>query len=618
MADTAAKFAINLEDGTSGPAEQAAAALSKLRDQIAADQKALTALNGAMKRLQAGAVVDAEAYKSLAGQIAGRRSAIAGATADLVKLGGVLGRNAPRTAKASDSFDGFAAAAQAAQGRGRLLSFMVADLGKRARTHSDSWAGFGQAAQAALEAADAAKPKDLAPALDAASEASSRAIPKVGGLTGKLQKLSGDLGAGGIAFAALLAVTALGKLAATLGRLVIGSIVGMIGGAISAQEELEGMSQAAINVAKRTPVARSEVAQLSKELEKTGLKGAALERALEAGVAKKFGDAAKKSMLGFSVQIAKAKERLTLLFAGVNMKPAQQALAGLLEGLDESTASGRALKALIETMLDPLFGSGPAVGEALKQAFRGALIAVLKVGIAALTVRNQVRAMVAESGLSKWSVDWQLVGTAAIAVVGAVIVVGGVIAGLAAIVIGSVAAVGLFIGALTMLGLKAWEAGASLIGGIAKAVSTVWNYVSNFASMGLDFAAGLASGILSGLSSVISAAKQIAQGAVKSVKSTLGIASPARVMIEAGANTAAGFEQGIEAGTTGVAGASADLAGAAIPSGKGGAPAGRAGTVVTIGTLNVYGVDGADDPAFADKVADALGMALLTGGSQPA
>lgn len=584
MADAKAQFAVELKDETTGAAQAAAGALDKLERQIARDQKALKDLERTMRASKKASFDSNTDYIALAASIQKKRDSIAGASRDFLALGGSFGM-ASRRAK-----EGASAAAAIAKGLMALHSSSAEaanDNGKVGKT-------------AAVAAAGLAK-------VGASAEGN---MPKVAGFSGKLQKLIGDLGEGGLPFAALSAAAALTALAAASAALVIGGLTKLIGFAVSSQEELAGVSQAAINVAKRSPIARSEIAKLGTELEKTGLKGAALEAALEKAVEKKYGDAAKKSMLSLSVQVAKAKENLSLLFAGVKTGPLLSAAKELFGLLDTSTATGRALKAMIETLLDPILGAAPSVGAALKQAFQGATIGALKLGIAALTVRNRVRDMVSGVNLGGWKVDWMMVGQAAIFVgvaFAAVVAAIGVVVGLVAASVGVVAALAFGFG---VLAVKAWQTGAALIGGIAKAVSTVWNYASNFVSMGLDFAAGLASGILSGLSSVISAAKQIAKSAVDTVKSTLGIKSPSKVLFEAGANTSAGMAGGIEAGSPDVQRAADGML--AIPrdtAAGGAAPATSGGVTVRIDVLQVNGVKGSDDPNFPNQIAEVLEQA---------
>src|SRR5262245_638204 len=95
MADTAT-FAIKLDDGVSGASEAAAGALDKMRQKIEADQKALRALEAAMKNLNKGTVVNIQAHKSLAAQIEAKRNAIAGATHDFLALGGSFNKHPPK------------------------------------------------------------------------------------------------------------------------------------------------------------------------------------------------------------------------------------------------------------------------------------------------------------------------------------------------------------------------------------------------------------------------------------------------------------------------------------------------------------------------------------------
>src|SRR5678815_144444 len=180
--------------------------------------------------------------------------------------------------------------------------------------------------------------------------------------------------------------------------------------AIGAQESLEGVSQEAINVAKRSPIARTEIAKLSDELEKTGLHGAALEAALEKLIEKKYGKEATKSMMGLSVQIAKAKENAALLFTGVKTGPLLEAVSKLLAFFDASTVEGQALKQLIETLLNPIIDGIGKAGPAAKRFFQGMLIGALEVAIGILLLKKRFQELTGINLGPLSKIDWTKIG----------------------------------------------------------------------------------------------------------------------------------------------------------------------------------------------------------------
>lgn len=614
MADAKAQFAVELKDETTGAAKAAADALDKLERQISRDQKALKDLERTMRSSKKASFDANTDYIGLAASIQKKRDAVAGASRDFLALGGSFGM-ASRRAK-----EGAAASSAIAAG----LSALHNATAKAANDNAKPTSPFnpklwelaaqrqqGFARSSAVLASSLAKVGPAAGGLAKVGAAADATMPKVQGATGKVQGLIEKLGTGGLPFAALTAAAALVALSAAAAGMVVGGLLGLIKYAVSSQEELAGVSQAAINVAKRSPIARTEIAKLATELEKTGLKGAALEAALESAVSKKFGKEASKSMLSLSVQLAKAKENATLLFTGVRTGPLLSAAKDLFSLLDESSSVGKALKALAETLLNPIIGAAPSAASALKSMFKGAVIGALQLGIAVLLVRNRVRDMLSVD-IGGWQVDWVKVGTAALVFAAAVGVVAAAVGVVAGIVLGSVVAVAALAFGFGLLAVKAWQTGAAIVGGIAKAVATLWNYASSFVSMGVDFVAGLASGILSGLSSVITAATKVAKGAITAVKNVLQERSPSRVMFLSGRNTSRGMAKGIDAGAPEVKTASENMVHIPRDSDAGGAATavgGGGGVTVRIEKLEVNGVQGADDPSFPRQVAEVLEQA---------
>lgn len=100
-----------------------------------------------------------------------------------------------------------------------------------------------------------------------------------------------------------------------------------------------------------------------------------------------------------------------------------------------------------------------------------------------------------------------------------------------------------------------------------KAKGALGNLGGLLVSAGLSVAQGLANGIRNGISWVTNAARSIAQAAVQAAKNALGIASPSKVFLSIGQNTAKGFVLGIGDNPNAAAAAGRRLAEAAIPGG---------------------------------------------------
>lgn len=84
-------------------------------------------------------------------------------------------------------------------------------------------------------------------------------------------------------------------------------------------------------------------------------------------------------------------------------------------------------------------------------------------------------------------------------------------------------------------------------GGMQRAYRTIVNFVSQFASAGMDLMRGLVRGIMNGMKWVVDAARNVARSAVNAAKNALGIHSPSRVFKAIGSYTMAGMHLGMNA-----------------------------------------------------------------------
>lgn len=430
--------------------------------------------------------------------------------------------------------------------------------------------------------------KPQAHAAGASLEALARETKKIGlGGPDAIMDLVGAVAT--VPGAAITATAALVALSGAVIGLGITALGALLSKAFSVQEELFGVSQEVIDLAKNSPLARSEIQKMAKDLEATGLKGAALSAALEKAVGKA---GAGKSMLSLSTQVLKAKENISLLFAGVKTGPlleAAQKLGGLL---DESSSTGQALKTLFETLLNPIIQGIADAGPSAAQFFKGMVIGALKATIIFLTLKNNIKDAVSELDIGDYTMNWKVLGEyafyAAAAIAAVAVIVAVAIGAIMAIPI-AVVAVGVAIGRMVGEGINAFMA-------LPAAISSVNNFiisrVSAMIDAGLQFAAGLAQGIRDGISQVITAATEVAQGAVDAVEKKLKIKSPSRVMAELGMQTSAGMAVGMDQGSPQVAkagiGLGADAAGGAAKGASGGGKAPLIGSLV----INIGGGGG--------------------------
>jgi len=572
VAENKATFAVELKDQVSGPAKTAASAMASLQSRIQEDTAALRQMEAAMRAIKQSSVADIDVIKKLQSQIRAKQLSLASANEEYVKLGG----NFKKTATAA--FDWGKTAREAAASvppKTKMVAVALAQIKKPAN--------------------------DASLSLDALSKSTKKI--GLGGpdaimdLVGAVSTLPGALITAGAALVAFSAAVI------GLGVVAVGSLIMK---ALDVQEELEGVSQSVIDLAKKSPVARSEIQKMAKDLEATGLKGAALQAALEKAVGKA---GAGKSMLGLSTQIMKAKENISLLFAGIKTGPLLEATQKFLGLLDESSSTGQALKTLFETLLNPIVQGIADAGPSAAQFFKGMVIGALKATIIFLTLKNNIKDAVGELDIGDYVPDWKVLGEYAFYAAGAI----GLVAVAVAAAIGAimaiplaVVAVGVAIGKMVGEGINAFMA-------LPAAISSVNNFIiSRVAAMidaGLQFAAGLAQGIRDGISEVITAATDVAQGAVDAVKKKLKIASPSKVMAELGVHTSAGMAQGMDQGAPAVRGAGVGLGEDAKSGAKQGASGGGRGPLIGELTIHVSG-GGGNTGEIVEAVKRGIEMAL--------
>lgn len=556
MADQTATFAIELEDKASGAAASAAQGLKRLRDQIDADKRALSQMQAALKNLQGGTVVNIKQFKQLQEQILAKKAAVAQAQSSFLALGGTFTK---------------------VGGSGRGFQARLAELAKQS----------------------AAMPGPL------------------GGLIARFQSLAAVVGGGAIA-AGILAVVA------ALALLVAGTVAAVnalarygVAQADAARSELlrlEGltkirfwyatvagnageMQQAIDRVSASSALGRDKVAAYSEQLYRMGLRGENLSAALEgvaikasvqgdeqakmfagwaAGAARtgvsvrkladdvkaRLGGIAEKQMLSLTVQAQKQQEAFAMLFSGLDIEPFLKAKKSVSDLFSQSTASGRALKQLLTTLVQPLVDAATAAAPIVKRFFQGMILGGQRVVIAILEVRAAFRRTFG-SGEAGKGVD-----LTTLALKAGKVAVGLFGAGLAA---AALAAVGLSVKLVTRLIPAMWRlvasAGALVLEGLVIAAPfllaavAIWAVINtarllyqlwkeiDWTDLGRSIWQGIVGGLKSGAKWVVDAVTNIGKAASSAFKKALGIASPSKAFQNLGAAIPAGVTAGVEQGT---------------------------------------------------------------------
>jgi hypothetical protein len=267
---------------------------------------------------------------------------------------------------------------------------------------------------------------------------------------------------------------------------------------------------------------------------------------------------------------AKAKEGFAKLFSGVHVEEFAKGVEGVTGMLDESSSSAKGVKLLLSTLLNPLFDSIKYVVPYVQEMFKGMVLGALMAAIVVIKLRNAVRGMIPPEVLSAISglagqVDWMKTALNAGIVVVAIFAVA---LGVLTVLLG-VIAVAMFMAfaPLMILGVIVVAVIAIIVGSIIVLGAMIkWvvglfsSWASSASSAAGDLISGLVNGIKSGSGMVFDAIKNLAGGAIGTLKSALGIASPSRVFMLAGGFTAEGFAEGVEDKSGRVEGAISDMA----------------------------------------------------------
>ncbi len=287
-------------------------------------------------------------------------------------------------------------------------------------------------------------------------------------------------------------------------------------------------------------------------------------KALDRAVGVRFGDIAKKQMLALPVQIARAKANLGRIFEGVDVTPVLAGLDRVLSLLDETTETGRALRTMAKSVLQPLANAAGQALPLLEGFVYGAVLAIQGLVMWGLKAALAVKRMFGGSSLLKDIDAFELAVYAGAGAVGGFVGLIAVLAGAFATCAVSLAIITapiwLTVAAFVALGVAIWY-------GISYIVDAVDSALGAFDKLDLGDAVsaiidGLFLGITGGTGHVGDAFKRLAQAGLKAFKSALGIASPSRVFRAEGRWIPAGVAEGVDDGQPAV---SAALAGLASP-----------------------------------------------------
>ena len=538
-----------------------------------------------------------------------------------------------------------------------LLADASAASASAAGALSTASASYGEAERAAIKAAQAVDRANLAERDSSALQANAAAAASA------LATQTAALDAAKAAASSADAAEA--KLAATLKTLEaaakseaaamqsaakeadnVGTSTG--GGAKSAAAGLKSLAQGLKGADLPMGTFMRRASMLTKSLGANGWAGAcvlgaaavlALSAAVLIGVfslAKMAVEVNKKAMADLAKTSEKANTDFAALFAGVHVEKFTAAMAKVEAMLGQNTSTGRALKQLLTTLLNPLFDAIPKVLPLVQAFLRGMVLGALEVAIAFVKVYIAARNMIPASWLAAMRaasahIDWLrtalVAGEVVIGVIGVALAVltGLLIIFAAAIMIANIPLV-LLIALLAVLLVAVLAIPIGIVLAIVY-FKQIIAWLGNLGSAGLDAASslisGLVDGIMSGVGAVVAAIKSMAGSAVTALMSALQAHSPSVLFSAIGeTGIAGGVKRGVERGASGVNAAVGRMV--EPPDMPRGGAAGAAGSSTVSTGGNTYNVTIVAPSGDATAIRDVLdewyattisGLALQAGGA---
>lgn len=288
--------------------------------------------------------------------------------------------------------------------------------------------------------------------------------------------------------------------------------------------------------------------------------------ALDAAVETRFGKTVAAQMLAITTQVTRLRENISLIFTGLDLEPLLLGLKSVTELFSQSTVTGRALRKIAETVLQPIIDGVASAAPLVRAFMQGLIIGTLIVVVAVLKLRRAY--LDAFGGETANKIDW--VKTAMYAGVGAV-------GALTAVVLVLSAAIGvLAAGALLLAApfLLFWF-------GIYLVISNILALKDALEAIDLGDAANniadsFIAGIRARIASVVAAVKEFGQAGVDAFHAVWKIFSPSRIALDAAHNVTGTFAGGVEDGAPQAQAAFKGMVGAG--SGVGSGPGAGGGT----------------------------------------
>jgi hypothetical protein len=555
MSSEEVTFAMKLDSNVAQTATSDASALEQLKEALTADIERLREMQKAYRNLKGSASANSETLKSLKDQITASKASISSSTEKLVGMKG--------------AFD-------------KLPKPIVASQGALNRMM--------------LGARDAKSPmQELTEKLGGMRTLLGGGVIAVG-LVAIAAGMTAVATAAGVATVALLGYAIAAADARRSDTLRLEGLskhrnywLEMVTGQRRAADSASFLQTTIDRVAAASPLARDRISEMTGELYRAGLRSGNLQAALEGlvivestqgqeaaaafkaralgaalygtsikklsdDVKARLGGIAKSQMLSLDVQQRKLRENLQLLFKDVKIEGFLKALNSLTELFSQSTASGRALKAIVDTLLSPLIGSLEFLAPLAKRFFQGFVIAALQMTIVILKVRNTLR------DIFKGSKFFENMDLSKMALYAGMAAFGAV----ATVVLVTAAAFGTLAAMAGVVTYAIYQVGKPFAWAIAQGAKLIaWVDGVKWTALGTTITSGIAAGIRAGVGAVIDAMRNMGSDAIKAFKQKLGIKSPSRVAFAAALEVPRGARLALDAGRPQVQAAAQRMASAA-------------------------------------------------------
>lgn len=595
-------FSVALDDGITAPAKKAAVALEDLSAKIQEDTRALRDMQSAMRNLKGGSAVAKTSVDQLKDRIIAQKAVIAQSQEKFFLSGGEFGKFAKKTTAAAN-------VSSVAQQKFAELGLKMADLSQVVNAAGGTSNVFGRSI------------RQLGVALSSPIAISFALATAMAAVTAA-------------AAAGVIALTRFGLATAAARREEHLRLQGLLTLQESAKTNGQALQDAIDAASDVTSTSREDLSKYALELSKIGLHSSDLERALSAaGMAaqvqgdegvkaflkeakhakslgksvdevadkyhNKLGSVAAAQMLSLSNQTARLRKNFASLFRGVHIDAFLESVKKIFDMFSGTTATGKALKHLIEGLFGPLLKGAKGMEGIVKPVFYGMLFAALDIEIAFLKLSIAFKKTFNLKIFKNIDTFNALVLAGKVAVFGLAASMAVLAAG--AIAVGS----GFALAFAPMIIMVGWI--TALIKGIAKLRDVLSK--TDFRVLGKRIVDGLIQGIKGGIAAVNQTIQDLAQGAMDAFRETLKISSPSKVFMQYGGHVTEGFSQGVELSAprsieattsmaTGVAGAGANA---------------RGGGGVTIGDIHVHvGADTGNAKSIAIAIRDEL-AAILEG-----